>query len=47
VDDLKAQLDAGEKINAMGLYNFLTRWVKHHILHVDMKLALALKLSNS
>ncbi|MGI9133855.1 MAG: bacteriohemerythrin, partial [Rhodoferax sp.] len=43
VHELKAKLDAGEKINTMGLYNFLTRWVKSHILLVDMKLAAALK----
>lgn len=43
VDDLKAKLDVGEKIDAMGLYTFLTRWVKGHIQQVDMKLAIALK----
>ncbi len=43
VTDLKAQLDAGKKIDSMALYNFLTRWLKNHILHVDMKLAQAMR----
>ena len=47
VNDLKSQLDAGSKIDRMALYNFLTRWLKNHILHVDMKLAQALRDSGA
>ena len=43
LDALKAELDADQPIDAMGLYNFLTRWVKDHIVHDDTKLAAALK----
>jgi hemerythrin len=43
LDALKQELDAGRQISAMDLYNFLTRWVKNHIVNVDTKLAAALK----
>ena len=46
VNEMKARLDAGNKIDPMALYNFLTRWLKNHILHVDMKLAKALQEAN-
>ena len=43
VNEMKARLDAGNKLDSMALYNFLTRWLKNHILHVDMQLARALQ----
>lgn len=39
---MKGELDAGRKIGAMDLYNFLTRWVKDHIVNFDTLLASAL-----
>jgi len=43
LNELKQDLDAGRQISAMDLYNFLTRWVKNHIVNLDTKLADALK----
>jgi hemerythrin-like metal-binding protein len=41
--DLKATLDRGEKVNVVSVSGFLSDWLRHHILTVDMKLAAALK----
>ncbi|MFA5913280.1 MAG: bacteriohemerythrin [Burkholderiales bacterium] len=41
--ELKASLDAGERINAVSVSGFLCDWLRNHILTVDMKLAAALK----
>lgn len=41
--ELKSTLNAREKVNSIGVHNFLSRWVRNHILDVDMKLAAALK----
>ena len=43
VAELKASLDAGEKINVLAVSSFLSDWLRNHILTVDMKLAAALK----
>jgi len=43
VTELKASLDAGEKINALTVSRFLGDWLRDHILTVDKKLASALK----
>jgi hemerythrin-like metal-binding protein len=43
LDALQQDLDAGSHISAMDLYNFLTRWVKNHIVNFDTQLAAALK----
>jgi hemerythrin len=39
---LKAMLDAGGKINAPAVSEFLSLWLRDHILRTDMKLAAAL-----
>ncbi len=41
--ELKGRLDAGEKINAPGVQNYLSTWLRAHILNEDQKLAKALK----
>lgn len=41
--ELKAMLDAGGKINVPAVSDFLTEWLRDHILTVDMKLAASLK----
>ena len=43
VGELKAKLDSGGKLNAVTIYNFLSDWLRNHILLVDKKLALTLK----
>ncbi len=43
VAELKASLDAGEKINILTVSSFLGDWLRNHILTVDKKLAAALK----
>lgn len=43
VAELKASLDAGEKINVLAVSSFLSNWLRHHILTVDKQLAAALK----
>lgn len=43
IEEVKGKLELGEKINPMALYLFLTRWVKDHILQLDMKLVAALR----
>lgn len=43
VDGLKAALDAGEKLNVLAISNFLSDWLRHHILTIDKQLAAALK----
>lgn len=42
VQELKAKLDAGTKINVTEVASFLNDWLRNHILKVDMKLAAAL-----
>ena len=41
--ELKAILDAGGKINAPAVADFLNDWLRHHILTADMRLAAALR----
>ena len=41
--ELKAVLDAGGKINVAAIPDFLSDWLRHHILTADLKLAAALK----
>ena len=43
VIELKATLDAGERINVLTVSGFLGDWLRNHILTVDKKLAAALK----
>lgn len=43
VIELKATLDAGERINVLTVSGFLGDWLRNHILSVDKKLAAALK----
>ena len=43
VVELKAMLDAGGKINVVAVADFLSEWLRNHILTADMKLAAALK----
>ena len=43
VVDLKVSLDAGQKISVLAVSNFLSDWLRNHILTVDMKLATALR----
>ena len=43
VNALKTEFESGEKIDPLTLFNLLSHWLRHHILQVDMKLALALK----
>ena len=43
VAELKAALDAGQKINVLAVSSFLCDWLRNHILTVDKKLAAALK----
>jgi len=45
VEALKVQLEVGEQIDIMGHYSFLTRWVKDHIMLVDVEFAAALNAS--
>ncbi len=42
VVELQATIDAGGKLNAPALIEFLTEWLRHHILTADKKLAAAL-----
>lgn len=44
--ELHTQLAARESIDTMGLYTFLTRWVKDHIVKFDMKFAAALEAAH-
>jgi len=41
--ELKAMLDAGGRINIPAVSDFLSEWLRNHILAADMKLAGALK----
>ena len=41
--ELKAMLDAGEKVNVVTVSTFLSDWLRNHILTVDMRLAAALQ----
>ena len=43
VAELKASLDAGQKINVLTVSRFLSDWLRDHILTVDKKLAAALR----
>ena len=43
VADLKASLDAGQRINVVAVSTFLGDWLRNHILMADKKLAAALK----
>jgi hemerythrin len=43
VNALKARMDAGERVNVTSVYTFLSTWLRHHILEVDMKLAATLQ----
>ena len=43
VTDLKASLDAGQKLSVLAVSNFLSDWLRNHILTVDKKLAAALR----
>lgn len=41
--ELKAMLDAGGRINVPAVSDFLSEWLRQHILTVDLKLATALR----
>ena len=41
--ELKVMLDAGGRINVPAVSDFLSEWLRHHILTVDLKLAAALR----
>ena len=41
--ELKEMLDAGGRMNAPAVADFLNRWLRDHILAADMKLAASLK----
>lgn len=43
VAELKASLNAGQKINVLAVSSFLSDWLRNHILTVDKKLAAALR----
>lgn len=43
VGDLKASLEANQKINVLAVSSFLSDWLRNHILTVDKKLAAAIK----
>jgi hemerythrin-like metal-binding protein len=43
IGELKAMLDAGARINIPAVSDFLSAWLRDHILATDMKLASALK----
>ena len=43
VAELKAKMDAGEKVSANSVFTFLSGWLRNHILDVDTQLAAALK----
>ena len=43
VAELKASLDAGQRINVPTVSRFLSDWLRNHILTVDKKLAAALQ----
>ena len=45
--ELKAMLDAGGIINAPAVADFLSEWLRQHILTVDLKLAAALRQRSS
>jgi hemerythrin-like metal-binding protein len=45
--ELKQMLDAGGRMNAPAVAEFLSAWLHNHILTTDMKLAAALKQSRS
>ena len=45
--ELKAMLDAGGRINIPAVSDFLSEWLRRHILTVDLKLAAALKQRSS
>ncbi|MCX7143175.1 MAG: bacteriohemerythrin [Proteobacteria bacterium] len=44
--DLKEMLDAGGRMNNPAVADFLSQWLRDHILTADMKLAAALKLAH-
>jgi hemerythrin len=44
--ELKAMLDAGGRINVPAVSDFLSEWLREHILAADMKLAGALRPRN-
>ena len=43
VVELKAMLDGGGRINVVAVADFLSDWLRNHILTADMKLAAVLK----
>lgn len=45
--ELKAMLDAGGRINVPAVSDFLSAWLRQHILTLDLKLAAALRQRNS
>jgi hemerythrin-like metal-binding protein len=45
--ELKAMLDASGRINIPAVSDFLSEWLREHILAADMKLAAAMKLRRS
>lgn len=45
--ELKAMLDAGGRINVPAVSDFLSQWLRQHILTADLKLAAALKQRSS
>jgi hemerythrin len=45
--ELKGMLDASGKINIPAVSDFLSEWLREHILAADMRLAAALKLRGS
>ena len=44
---LKQMLDAGGRLNIPAIADFLSQWLRDHILGADMKLAAALKQQRS
>ena len=45
--ELKAMLDAGARINIPAVSDFLSAWLRQHILTLDLKLAAALSQRSS
>ncbi|MBE0626560.1 MAG: hemerythrin family protein [Burkholderiales bacterium] len=45
--DLGAMLEAGGKINIPAVSDFLSEWLRNHILTMDMKLGAALQMQHS
>jgi hemerythrin len=43
ISALQVDLDSEVHFSAMTTYHYLTRWIKDHIVNVDMKLALTLR----